>query len=266
MLQITVNGLAGPRCSVEAPLDWTVHQVQEAIAQKIGVPAARQILLLGTIELQPEALVSCLTDAPAPVEVALTLLEDPVTPAEMFEAFEAATGIRVDTDPPGKAQAVNRLCNLVERCRPKTLNALFPSQYYFQGLSVLQAAVFAGNPGQYDPMALAVLQRSDFSLVNYKPGQGNTWVARAFHFPGLEDGTVLHLAAARGRTEICRAIVERDDFVELDARWSGSRDARANGWCKVDLQAGETAAELALRSGYHEIHEMLVAAQAARLD
>lgn len=262
MLRITVNGPAGPRCSVEAPLDWTFQQVQEAIFEKIGVAAARQILLHGTSELQPQALVSSITDAPAPSGVALTLIEDPVTQAEMFAAFEAAT-LSHRADDKGAA-ALGRLCGLVERCRSKTLNARFP-RGHFGGLTLLQAAAFLGD--QYDHLqafGCALLQRPDYTLVNDKPGCGTTTAAGTIHFPGLEDGTALHLAALGGKVALCRAIIDRDDFVELDARWSGSREACSNGWAMVDLPPGETAAEVALRCGHREIHEMLVAAQASK--
>lgn len=258
-MRITVYGLGGPRCTVEAASDWTIQQVQEAIFRAIDVPVGRQILAKGKETLEPEVLVSSVT-AEA-VEVDLTLVvdqEDAVTEDELWEAFEASklTNMRV------REEDAHHLLSLLRRRRVKGLNRHIP-EGFFQGFTYLQAVAFKDQ--DFQALGCAILERPDFTLVNAiaLPGTQRSWHGHD-GFPGRADGTALHFAAAHGFARLCRAIVEREDFVEFDVRWSGCRHAHANDWARASLPPGETAAEVALRCGYHEIHEMLVAAREAR--
>lgn len=264
-VQVRVTGFGGPKCTVEAFSDWTIQQVQDMIFRKIGVPAGRQILLKGCEELAPQAVlhtVASVSDAPANVEVTLTLVvdeADPVKEEELRDAFKAVFETLTRNE-----EAVQKLLGLLSRRRVSGLDERVGSHVHtmMQGLTYLQCAAIA--PCDLQDVGCAILARKDFSLVNAKGCGGDNLYLREFRWGMYRDATALHIAAMRGRTKLCKAIIEREGFEELDARWSGLECAEANGFAPVDLPPGETATEVALRCGHDEIHQMLVAERAER--
>ena len=82
-----------------------------------------------------------------------------------------------------------------------------------------------------EDIACAILARPDFTEVDRKAQDEVNRQAKDKVLPDrlsrgdhlCVDGTALHLAAAKGRIRLCRAIIERADFAELSARWSGGK-------------------------------------------
>lgn len=91
-VNIVVNGLAGPRCTIEAPTEWTVFQVQEAIAEKLDVAVGSQTLIKDKEKLQWQATVgSLVSDGMKTLELALLVQEvpEPDVPAIASRALES---------------------------------------------------------------------------------------------------------------------------------------------------------------------------------
>lgn len=73
-VSITVNGLSGYVCSVEATGGWSVQQVRQAIAQALEVPESRLVLLNGAERLGAEVRISQILRDPAVTVLTLTLI------------------------------------------------------------------------------------------------------------------------------------------------------------------------------------------------
>lgn len=180
-LTVVVNGIGGPRCTLEASTEWTILMVHEAILEKINVPVDWQKLIHGTEEVAWEVILSSLMVNKS-VTLQLTLVVEEV-PEPKRRALVAAIERH---DEAAALQLLRR-----HRLPGAVLNYL----HYF-GYSVLDRALYEHLP----EVALAILSRADFSEINAKPKSGST---------------ALHTAAAGGFLPICRAILDRDDFTEL---------------------------------------------------
>lgn len=71
---ISVAGLGGPLCAVEATTVWTIRQVQLRIFELTGAPLGRQGLFKGTEKLRPNAVLGALLDDTSPEALGLTLV------------------------------------------------------------------------------------------------------------------------------------------------------------------------------------------------
>lgn len=89
-VSITVNGIAGPRCTVDATTEWSIRQVREALSSKLNIPVQWQTLFQGAQKLTLEAKVgSLLEDAAEPLSLSLVVAEVPdPEPTALQEAIE----------------------------------------------------------------------------------------------------------------------------------------------------------------------------------
>ena len=85
---------------------------------------------------------------------------------------------------------------------------------------------FAGFYRGLEEVGCAIVARPDFTEVNAKVDERDKGLARDHGW--FIGGTALHFAAAQGHARLCRAIIERPDFHELRARWSGFKDAETS--------------------------------------
>lgn len=178
-VQIAVNGLAGPRCSVEATTDWTILQVHEAICEKINVPVDWQTLLKNTEKLSWEVAVGSLISEGLEV-LGLTLLVQ-----EVPEPERTALWIAINS------RDVAAALQLLRRRQLPGLNELDQV-----GRTVLHWAIDCSPP----EVAVAIVTRQDFEGINVRCQWGRT---------------ALHRAAFHGFLQVCKAIVGRADFTEL---------------------------------------------------
>lgn len=240
-----VNGLAGPRCMVEASTEWTVQQVHEAIAEKIGVPVDWQKLVKSTERLPWEETVgSLISDGLDTLQLTLLVEEVPLPgPGALSEAIELRD----------EAAALE----LLKRHHLPGLNDVDET-----GRSALHCAIFSQLP----KVALSILGRADFAALNLKDKYGCTALLYALNsdlpevalavvlrrdFSGINlkeryGQTALHDAAGQGFLAVCQAILDRDAFTELLA---------------VD-DLGLTALQVAEERGHHEVRDLLQAAEA----
>lgn len=73
-ITISVAGLGGPLCTVEATTTWTIRQVQVRIFELIGAPIGRQGLFKGTEKLRPGVVLGDWLDETSPETLGLTLV------------------------------------------------------------------------------------------------------------------------------------------------------------------------------------------------
>lgn len=179
-VHVVVNGLAGPRCTVEASTEWTILQVHEAIEEKIGVPVDWQKLVKNTEQLNWEVVVGSLISEDSQ-SLQLTLLVEEVPEPEPG-ALLAAIYFR------DEALALQ----LLRRHQVPGLNDLDQ-----QGNTALHKALF----NHLQEVAVVIARKPEFSGIN---GADRT---RLF--------TALHHAAEEGFLPVCRAIVGRADFTGL---------------------------------------------------
>lgn len=211
-VQIVVNGLAGPRCPVEASTTWTILQVQEAISTRIGVPVDWQRLLKGTEELSWEVTVASL------ISVDLETLELTLLVEEVPELEPGALRAAI------KEQDERRVLQLLRRRQLPGLNQVEPD-----GRTLLHRALLRG----FQEAARVLAAREDFREIN-AANQGGS--------------TALHLAAYYGFLPVCEAIAARADFTELlspdDCRCTALDWARAAGYqAIVELLENAEAAQ-----------------------
>lgn len=195
-ITVVVNGLAGPRCTVEASTEWTILQVHEAIFDKINVPVDWQSLIKETTKLGWEVTVgSLIHDDLAKLQLTLLVEEvpepDPRALRTAIEKRNEATALR-----------------LLQRHKLPGLNDV---DLYWR--TVLHWAIEYRLP----TVALRILARQDFTQINVRTVVG--W-------------TVLHQAAFRDSLPVCRAILGRCDFTELLAR-NGGRETALEVACRM---------------------------------
>lgn len=175
---VEVNGLSGLRCIVEASPAWTIMQVQEAISEKLDVPAEWQLLILRTKQLGREVVLGSLLD------------EDSVESLQLTLVVEEDDG---------------KLLAAIKRGQREEALALL-QEVWVSGLNSADKCRWTALHWAIDcrlpVVALAILAREDFTAVNLKSFTG--W-------------TALHHAAQAGYLAVCQAIVERPDFTELRA-------------------------------------------------
>lgn len=180
-INIVVNGMAGPRCTVEAFAGWTILEVHGAISSKINVPRDWQTLLRGTEKLAREVPVDSLViDHLEPLQLTLVVCEVPMPEPH---ALQAAIWTR-DTSAALRLLRLERLPGL--------------NDVYEDRRTLLHWAIVRNLP----EVALGIVARPDFTGINAK--DADRW-------------TALHWAAAEGFLPVCRAILERADFTE---RWA----------------------------------------------
>lgn len=178
-VRVVVNGLAGPRCTLEACTEWSILQVHVAICEKIGVPVDWQTLLKDTEKLSWEVTVgSFITEGVESLE--LTLLVEEVPEPEPFALHEAI-----------RRQDEATALQLLRRYQLPGLNNVSQG-----GWTVLSLAICMSMP----EVAMALITRPGFSAINVANDRG--W-------------TALHCAAASGLLPVCRAILGRTDFNQL---------------------------------------------------
>lgn len=188
-IQIVVNGLAGPRCTLEASSEWTMLQVGSAISEKIGVPVNWQTLLKDTEQLAWEATVGTLiSDDSLSLELTLLVHEAP------------------DLEPDALLVALQRrdeaaVLRLLQRPQVPGLNDVDQD-----GRTALHWAIHWELP----EAARAIVAKPSFSELNSK----NDW-----------GSTALHLAASRGFLPVCQALLGRSEFTELLAVSHNGRTA-----------------------------------------
>lgn len=185
-----MNGLAGPRCTLEASAEWTILEVHEAIEAKLGVPFHWQRLVKDTEKLAWKVEVASLISETPDETLQLTLIVEEAPEPEPMALREAIEG---------RNETLALL--FLKRKEASGLSELDPD-----GLSLLHSAIAAC----LQRAALVIAGKPSFTQINAKDRWGST---------------ALHYAAGRGSLPVCQAILGHADFKELLAVNSAGRTA-----------------------------------------